>query len=328
MIIVITKKGDAHGAHMVELLKIKCEDVIVFDYSQFPLNSQITFYSSGSRDAALIRFSDGRTISLDKIKSVLNRRQDEPKPPDGIQDERIKEYIVRESRNFLDALPQILKCFWLSNPDAVRIASRKPYQIMVARQIGFSVPPTLITNSPTEAGNFVREIQKDIAVKALWTPGITVLRDGEEKGISFYTRRFRSKDIASMLQNIQNCPLIFQPYIEKAFELRITVVGNKVFACAIYSQQSEKTREDWRRYDLANTPHKQHQLPVAIQKKCILLVKELGLVFGAIDMIVTPTGEYIFLEINPNGQWLWIEHLTGMPISDAIAETLANPPSK
>lgn len=128
--------------------------------------------------------------------------------------------------------------------------------------------------------------------------------------------------MSDLSRQVSNCPVIIQSYIQKEFELRVTVVKDKVFACAIYSQSSERTREDWRRYDIPNTPHKIYKLPKQIEQKCVDIVKKLGLEFGCIDMIVTPGGEFIFLEINPNGQWLWIEHLTGLPIGDAISEEL------
>ena len=56
-------------------------------------------------------------------------------------------------------------------------------------------------------------------------------------------------------------------------------------------------------------------------------MKKCGVSFGAVDMIVTPNDRYVFLEINPSGQFGWIEKLTGLPISRTIAEVLANPPS-
>ena len=104
-------------------------------------------------------------------------------------------------------------------------------------------------------------------------------------------------------------------------ELRITVVGKNVFAAEIHSQQKEATRHDWRRDALA-LEHRNHPLPDDIKLKCIQLAKTFGLEFGAIDMILTPDGRYVFLEINPNGQWAWIEETTGLPISEALIELL------
>src|SRR5439155_11640005 len=82
------------------------------------------------------------------------------------------------------------------------------------------------------------------------------------------------------------------------------------------------TKYDWRRYDLEQTPHLPHQLPDDVAQRCVALTERLGVRYGAVDLILTPDGRYVFLEINPNGQYLWIEELTGLPISDAIRDLL------
>jgi glutathione synthase/RimK-type ligase-like ATP-grasp enzyme len=117
--------------------------------------------------------------------------------------------------------------------------------------------------------------------------------------------------------------VIFQQYVPKRVELRVTVVGRRVFAAEIDSQASRSTRHDWRHYDDPNVQYRIHTLPPEMARACVRLVEALGLSFGAIDLIQTPEGKYVFLEINPNGQWGWIEDLTGLPISDAIADWLA-----
>ena len=86
--------------------------------------------------------------------------------------------------------------------------------------------------------------------------------------------------------SIEYCPVIFQAYVPKRFELRITVVGQQVFAAEIHSQQTHHTRHDWRRYDLSNTPHFPHALPEEVQQLCVRLVERLELCYGAIDMIL------------------------------------------
>ncbi len=326
MILVITHEKDAHGQHMIELLRRLGESVRILDYSQYPSQLEISFKTDNNEDGLVFRFPDGEEIQAYSVKSVLNRRQADPIPGNSFKDSRIADYVIRESRNFLEALPQIMDCVWISNPDAVRKAGRKPYQLQLAKRLGFLIPDTIAGNSPEAAERFMENSEDDIACKALWTPGITIERSEEKIGIQLYTRRLAKKWSLSSSVRVHNCPIIFQRYIQKAFELRITVIRDKVFACAIYSQASEMTREDWRRYDLKNTPHEIHQLPPEIETQCISLVKTLGLFFGCIDMIVTPAGEYVFLEINPNGQWLWIEHLTGLPISQAIADLLVSPP--
>ncbi len=115
---------------------------------------------------------------------------------------------------------------------------------------------------------------------------------------------------------------MFQEYVQKSFEVRVTAVGETIFAAAIHSQMSPRSRVDWRRYDLDHTPYEPHSLPRVIEEKCYKLMAILGLHYGALDFIVQPDGKYVFLEINPVGQWGWIEYLTGLPITEAIADLL------
>jgi glutathione synthase/RimK-type ligase-like ATP-grasp enzyme len=116
--------------------------------------------------------------------------------------------------------------------------------------------------------------------------------------------------------------MIFQAYVPKRLELRITVVGRQVFAAEIHSQLSRRTEHDWRHYNIDQTPYRPHRLPDAVQAQCIRLVEHFGLCYGAIDLVLTPDDRYVFLEINPTGQWRWIEVMTGLPISDAVCDML------
>lgn len=136
-----------------------------------------------------------------------------------------------------------------------------------------------------------------------------------------YTHEIEEEDLEK-LNLVSNSPTLFQKCISKKIELRITIVGDKIFTASIDSQASEKTRVDWRNYDFQNVSHTTFKLPEKVEGLCFQLIKRLGLVFSAIDMILTPDDRYIFLEINPNGQYLWIELLTGLPISEAIARLL------
>jgi glutathione synthase/RimK-type ligase-like ATP-grasp enzyme len=136
-----------------------------------------------------------------------------------------------------------------------------------------------------------------------------------------YTQVVSTREIG-YAHAVQQCPVIFQAYVPKRVEIRATVVGQRVFAAEIHSQQTQRTRYDWRRYDHYETPYQPHRLPDDVAQLCVRLTEQLGLCYGAIDLILTPDGRYVFLEINPNGQYLWIEEATGLPISDALCDLL------
>jgi glutathione synthase/RimK-type ligase-like ATP-grasp enzyme len=136
-----------------------------------------------------------------------------------------------------------------------------------------------------------------------------------------FTQLLSQKDLSND-ESLRACPAIYQEYVNKQSELRVTVVGSKVYACEIHSQATEQTRIDWRRYDLPNTPHRAYKLTTDIEAKCLAITRHFGLMFSTIDLVVRPDGQVVFLEMNPNGQWGWIEELTGLPIARSIAELL------
>jgi glutathione synthase/RimK-type ligase-like ATP-grasp enzyme len=100
------------------------------------------------------------------------------------------------------------------------------------------------------------------------------------------------------------------------------VIGSRVLSCKIDSQASEATKIDWRHYDFVNVKHTAVNLPDDIQQKLLRFMQAVGLRYGAIDMVETPKGDFVFLEINPSGQWGWIADIAGLPISEAVAEML------
>ena len=103
-------------------------------------------------------------------------------------------------------------------------------------------------------------------------------------------------------------PGIFQPLVEKRHELRVTVMGERVISARLLSQADARTQLDWRArsVDLAVEPD---TLPATVERSVRELMRRLGLVFGCLDFIVTPEGRHVFLEVNPMGQFLWIEQL-------------------
>jgi len=129
--------------------------------------------------------------------------------------------------------------------------------------------------------------------------------------------------LRGLKNKIANSPLCVQNYIDKAFELRVTVVGDEVFTCAIYSQDNVAS-VDYRQLLVGeqNLRHEAFELPKDVEEKLLNFMKNMGLDYGAIDRIVTPTGEYVFLEVNPYSKWHYIYKKTKFVIPKAIATQL------
>lgn len=204
---------------------------------------------------------------------------------------------------------------WINHPVRTYQAENKPYQLRVASKIGFRVPQTIVSNCvPSDFGARFGP-SRVAAVKALDS---FLLRDGQED-LFFYTRTASEEELAAA--RLVDMPLIIQELIEDKTDIRITVVGNKVFACEIRSETG-LIEGDWRLMK-DRVIYRDIGLPVGVTNMCIELMESLGLTFGAIDMAYS-RGEYYFLEINPTGEWSWLVSALGLPIDTALVEALCN----
>ncbi|RDU67472.1 hypothetical protein CQA53_00110 [Helicobacter didelphidarum] len=190
----------------------------------------------------------------------------------------------------------------------------KFYQIMVAKEVGFQLPKMLVSNKKQQCINFLKQ-QKSIF--KVFNQDF-YLKNEKLKGI--YTNIISQSDFDDF--DARQNPILLQEYVSKSYEVRYTFVENKHFVCKIDSQQSKIANIDWRKYDLAHTPHEAIKPPEEIAMKVNLFSQQMGLKYGAIDFIVMPNNTWIFLEINCFGQWMWIETLSGLNISHAIASWL------
>lgn len=207
---------------------------------------------------------------------------------------------------------------WLNQLDRAYKGENKYIQMEIANQIGFKLPPTLVSNDKNELLEFVEE--HELVVFKMMAQEFYQSNKGGYEGL--YVNIINSADINEKFNTVGENPIVLQKYIPKSFEVRYTVVGNEHFVCKIDSQKSIKANVDWRRYDIPNTPHIPITPPKEIREKVSQLLSKFELNYGALDFIVTPNNEWFFLEINCFGQWLWIEDLTGLEISKEISKWL------
>ena len=318
MILILTDDSDPHADYVEQKLRLRQADSIRVDPGEFPSHAEASLTYSADGKSQFTFLAGTKRVDLRDVRSVWSRRPTPSIPDNDITDKLQREYVTEECKIFLRDVWTATECFWVPAPDLVlQKAEHKALQLRIAGSLGFELPPTLFTNNPEDFLEFYQQHNGRIVSKLVSSSfykftGTTFNR---------YTQVVSKRDIA-YARTIRLCPVIFQAYVPKRVGLRITVVGQKVFAAEIHSQQSNHTRHDWRRYDRYKTPYFQHDLPGDVERRCIQLVEKLGLCYGAIDMVLTPDGRYVFLEINPNGQYLWIEKLTGLAISDAICDLL------
>ena len=259
--------------------------------------------------------TDTDKMNSSQVMSIWYRRNVAPALPTAL-DEYSREFCTRESRAFLEgALLSIGNARWLSPPAAIWRAEHKLYQLAVARQIGFNVPPTTVTNHSEAARRFATD--RRTVVKTVSSGYI----DSPNGYRAIFTNALPSEDVDD-LAGLKLAPVTFQQNANKRSDIRVTVVGEKIFAAEIMSQVHPSSSTDWRATEDPDLPHRTHELPEREQRQCLALVKRLGLEFGAIDLALTDQDEYLFFEINPNGEWLWLQYQLGFPIADRIAKWL------
>jgi glutathione synthase/RimK-type ligase-like ATP-grasp enzyme len=320
MLLILTAPGDTHSEAVESILTRRGVPFIHWNQANFPEREALTLrYGAHGRLSERLLQKDA-SIDLSDVSTTYVRRHAHPEVVRPADDARARAWVESECRAFLVAAAELLDCRWIPGPvRALHWAGTKSWQLRLATRIGFEIPPTLISNDPAELTAFHREHDGRLIGKAINFPHFPA-GDGDDRWV-FTTQLVTPGDIG-YADAVQYCPAIFQAYVPKRLELRVTVVGDRVFPCEIHSQERERTRYDWRRYDLQHTPHRVHALPESVAAQCVRIVRELGLCYGAMDLILTPDGRYVFLEVNPMGQYLWIEKLTGLPISEAICDLL------
>ncbi len=316
MILLLSIKNDSHTDAVISAISKIGGGYIRLDTDKFA-DITVSFHTGGGK----IILPGEILLDISEIGSIWGRRRF---LPDAIKnvDKAYQAFAESQWVSFSSNIWMLLReKKWLNHPDMVEQAKHKIFQLQVAEKLGFNIPKTVFTNTLSSARKLLRSVRsQEIIYKPI---GHGVLED--EKGTVVFTSITKKDDLSKRREaELRIAPGIFQEYIPKAYEVRVTVVGNDVFAVRIDSQNSKKTRVDWRQYDFANVTHSIEILPDIIHQRCIQLVQKLGLHYGAIDLIVTPKNEWIFLENNCNGQWLWLEKLTGLKISDAIASFLVS----
>ena len=238
-------------------------------------------------------------------------------------DEQFRKASIEECRRTVRGMIASLPAFHFDQMSRVDIANHKQLQLKIARELGLITPRTLTSNNPEAVKQFAQECQeRGIVTKML--SSFAIYNDlGEE--LVVFTSPVTEEDLAE-LDGLRFCPMTFQENIPKALELRTIIVGNQAFTASVDSQSLQGSTYDWRKEGKALVQDwKPYNLPNDVEEKLFQLMNYLGLNYGAIDIIVTPDGEHIFLEVNPVGEFFWLEKYSPyFPISQAIGEILVN----
>lgn len=319
MILIITNRSDQTADYLILELQRRKADYARFNTEDFPEKVSLTWNINYGVIEGFVQLPK-RQIQFNEIKSIWYRRPVSPSLDHSLYDPETAQFVAEESKAALDGVWKTLPVFWVSKPDNIRTSENKMYQLKVASEIGLKVWNTIVTNDELSAKEFYKLNEEKIIYKPLKKGKF--LREGKQ---TFIFTNLVSRDHFEKMANTKYAPSIFQKYVPKYIELRATVIGKKVFSVALDSQKIPSAIHDWRRGLHENLEHAPFDLPTNIQEKCVRVLEKLGLEFGAIDLILTPDGEYVFLEINPNGQWAWIQQICpDIPLRETLADLLIN----
>ena len=313
-VLLLTHSGDFYTVDLVsQAIARKDARAIRFNTDLFPSSVKL----SARDECAHVLTETGEQVSTAEVRAVWARKLWSPRMSDDL-DERYRSMCVNESvaalEGFLDALHDAR---WVNDLERQRAAENKQRQLRLAVRAGLRVPRTLVTNDPVAARQFFAETEGETVAKLLRP--LAVSMDAAQPFV--YTNRVREEDLNGA-ETLRHSPMVFQELIPKARELRVAYVAGEAYAAALDASGTSRGRTDWRRAAPDECRWEKAQLPDEVSSGLRVLMLELGLVFGAIDLICTPSGEHVFLEVNPSGEWGMLERDLGLPISEAIAGAL------
>jgi glutathione synthase/RimK-type ligase-like ATP-grasp enzyme len=341
MYLILALDEDIHADAVLYYLKAKNAKVRRFDpaflfdeygsIEQHARRDRITV-EMGCTSGRLI-FPDGAIVSSNEIEGIFCRSFYFPKAKDSstTADLLATAEIRSTIRGFFSLVPK--ECRWINNPFIEDKVDNKVYQHQCAYRHGLAVPDTLITNSAQKVRGFFKKHHGDIIIKQL--SDITLIDESpyiNQQGYKdtlfkgFYTSCVLEQDLDSLEDYLGpgNAPVLLQENLNKKSELRVTLVGEKIFCYRIYSQENTKSKIDFRHVD--NLKVEPCTLSPLIADKLTALLKFWNIVFAAIDLVETKDGNTVFLEANVVGNWLWLEkNMHGSQIAEAIALKLLTP---
>ncbi|MPZ83136.1 MAG: ATP-grasp ribosomal peptide maturase [Actinophytocola sp.] len=310
-VLVLTDRFDPTADRVVEELNSRETPVVRCDVADFPERLSVSAELNGGPWSGAWLQTARRSVNLAEVSGIYYRRPTGfDFHPDLSADER-RWSAVQARMGFGGLLAAVGP--WLNHPHHIGYAEYKPTQLRSAVACGLQVPRTLVTNDPTRARAFVTDVGSAV-YKPFGGHGVT-----DTEG---YRHVFANVVTPEQCDdpNIARTMHMFQQWVPKSYEVRLTVVDGQFFAARI-DTESAVAYVDWRA-DYKSLTYTAVETPNFVQGRVTELLRELNLRFGALDFVVAPDGAWWFLECNPNGQWAWIEDETGMPIAAAIADAL------
>lgn len=326
MILIISESSD-YSTHEV------CKWLDFYNKKYFILNelsviTDVDFAITKNQQKFKITINESESYDLNEVNAIWQRRSlitfyKKFHEFELIKNESFNKIIKNFYTNELDALKQFIykylndNCYTLGN--FLNVKNYKLNNLIFALEVGLEIPETAIVSDKDNIQNIAKLNNNNLIIKPI-KDGIFEFNPDTSEAIRMYTNTIDNTKIKKLEVNF---PTLFQNNIEKSIEIRVFYLEGKCYSIAIYSQEKNKTRIDYRKYDLSNPNYfMPYKLPPEINAKIIKLMKKVNLNIGSIDLILSSENKFYFLEVNPVGQYDFVSKTGNYQIDKKIALTL------
>lgn len=315
MILVLTNASDATADFMCD--RLTREDIDFFRLNTESVVKEASFRLDGT---GLNLHYGSRAYTPEDISCIWLRR---PRP---IAIDTANPYEAKHTASeWAEALGGFLSCVpmprWINHPSANSAASYKLEQLRRASNLGLRTPETLVTQSPDEAMSFFSKHRGSVIVKPI--SGGYIERETPTNDTQIYTSRVSKRDMDNA-HLIRRCPTLFQEKINKSTDARVTVIDDSITPLLMYREDPDGHQiTDIRRDNMSDVTYRQTAMPELDRFLLIKLLRSYNLRYAAVDYAVNQQGEWIFLEINPGGQWAWLDQANQSDIAGNLLCAMA-----
>jgi len=311
-VLILAEDIDATADQVLRALVERGVDVHRVNTAWFPAQLRLSARLHGGRWIGTLS-TPAHVIDLESITAVWYRTPRAYQFPNELSPAE-RAHANLEAKFGLGGVLASLPALWVNHPARLADAAYKPVQLVTAHRCGLVVPDTLITQDPHAARGFAAE--GATVTKILGSN--TILEEGVRK-VAF-TRLLGDADLAD-LRGLEVTTHLFQRWVPKAYEARVIVIGEHITAAAIHAADAE-SYVDWR-VDYDGSSYELVDPPADVLTGVRELMLAMDLRYAALDFVITPSGDWVLLEINAGGQMGWIEDKTGAPLTDQLADLLA-----
>lgn len=303
--LIPTEPDDLHAIVVKLALEEMGHDVTLLFTADYPTQQKNSVYIN-SNEYRWQSKDQHEAILMNKFDVVWWRRARKPYLPKNIIHPDDYEFFIRENSLFYESFTHSIAAdaWWANTKEAANRANFKLLQLKLARESGMTIPDTLCSNDAVEIRKFMLKHKQS---SVIYKPMCSHTWFEEDQMKIIYTSKLCVEKLPSS-KTLQLSTGIYQKEIKKKYELRITCFGDYLVGLKLDSQAHPEGQLDWRKIPCLEMSVEPYSIPLKLTRQIQHFMRQLGIVFGAFDFIVTPDDEYVFLEVNEQGQFLWFEN--------------------